>query len=101
MEFAQRLLRRVGYLGWGLLSVVLTAIAGAGLAGAITRSAYDSQQNRAPEARIAIGALAFAVGLATPFRRRPTASRQARARRAWGWADPDCDNAAADPPARD
>jgi hypothetical protein len=64
MDFARRLLRRLGYSGWVLLSVVLALIAGAGLADAITHPTYDPHENRAPEARIALAAVALAVGLA-------------------------------------
>jgi hypothetical protein len=47
-----------------LLSVVPTVIAGAALAGSIANSSYDATENRAPEARIAIAAIAVVLGLA-------------------------------------
>jgi hypothetical protein len=50
---------------WLLLSIVPTAVAGAALATSIVNSSYDANENRAPEARIAIAAIATALGLAT------------------------------------
>jgi drug/metabolite transporter (DMT)-like permease len=40
-------------------------VACAGLVGGILNASYDSHENRAPEARIAIAGIAMAVGLAT------------------------------------
>jgi hypothetical protein len=54
-------LTRLVHSSWTLVSAALTLIAGAGLAGAIVDS--TSEENRAPEARIAIAALAFVVAL--------------------------------------
>ena len=47
-----------------LLSLSLTVLAGAALTGSIANSSYDATENRAPEARIAIAAIATILGLA-------------------------------------
>ena len=60
MELTRRVLRRLGYSGWLLVSAVLAIIAGAGLVGAVSESSY-SEENRSPEARIVIAAIAFSV----------------------------------------
>jgi hypothetical protein len=49
---------------WALLSLVPTYVAGTALADSIAHSSYDATENRAPEARIAIAAIATALGLA-------------------------------------
>ncbi len=64
MRSWRRPLQLLGYLAWMLMTVLLVAIAGLGLAGAIAHSAYDPHENRAPAARIAVAAVALAVALA-------------------------------------
>ena len=49
---------------WVLLSAAVTLIAGGALVASISESSYDATENRAPEARIAVAAIATAVGLA-------------------------------------
>jgi hypothetical protein len=56
--------RLLANLAWVLFSVLMALIAGAGLVGSIANSGYDPHEDRAPEARIAVAALATAVGLA-------------------------------------
>jgi Na+/melibiose symporter-like transporter len=63
VELARRLLRRLAYSGWAFLSAVLAFIAGVGLVGAISES--NSEENRAPAARIAIAAIALLVAVIT------------------------------------
>jgi drug/metabolite transporter (DMT)-like permease len=43
---------------------LLALVAGAGLVGGVLNASYDPHENRAPEARIVIAAIATAVGLA-------------------------------------
>ena len=47
-----------------LSAVCATSLAGAGLVGGILNSGYDPHENRAPEVRIAVAAVATEVGLA-------------------------------------
>lgn len=49
---------------WVLVAVAPTLIAGVALVESISESRYDAHENRAPEARIAIAAIATVVGLA-------------------------------------
>jgi hypothetical protein len=49
---------------WVLLSAAPTVIAGVALVASISGSRYDAHENRAPEARIAVAAIATVVGLA-------------------------------------
>jgi hypothetical protein len=64
MRSEQRPGRRFLFSVWVLLSVAPTVIAGAALVGSVSESRYDSHENRAPEARIAVAAIATVVGLA-------------------------------------
>ncbi|MFI5142726.1 MAG: hypothetical protein ACHQHM_01710 [Thermoanaerobaculales bacterium] len=64
MRSERRLWRLFLYSAWVLFSSFLALIAGAGLVGGILNSGYDSHENRAPEVRIAVAAVATAVGLA-------------------------------------
>jgi hypothetical protein len=50
-----------------IVAVVLTSIAAAELAASISHSAYDSHENRAPEARIVVAGLAVLVGLSAIY----------------------------------
>lgn len=65
MQLARRFLRRIGYSGWALVSALLAFLAAAGLVSAISES--GSEENRAPEARIAIAAVATASALTAAF----------------------------------
>ena len=60
-QFSSRLLRDWGSL---VLSVMAAFIAGIALIGSVSSSGYDPHENRAPEVRIIIAALAAAVGFA-------------------------------------
>jgi hypothetical protein len=64
-----------------LLSLVPTVVAGAALAGSIAHSSYDATENRAPDARIAIAAIATALGLAAIG----VAVQRLRGQEAWRW----------------
>jgi cell division protein FtsW (lipid II flippase) len=48
---------------WVLLSAAVTLVAGGVLVASISESSYDATENRAPEARIAVSAIATVVGL--------------------------------------
>jgi hypothetical protein len=64
MRSSQRPWQLLLFSVWVLLAVAPTAIAGAALVESISESRYDAHENRAPEARIAVAAIATAVGLA-------------------------------------
>jgi hypothetical protein len=51
------------FSAWVLLSAAATLIAGGMLVASVSESSYDATENRAPEARIAVAAIATAVGL--------------------------------------
>jgi hypothetical protein len=55
--------RLLGYSVWLLLTVLLAALAAAGLIDASIHSTYDASENRAPAARIAIAALAVCTAV--------------------------------------
>jgi hypothetical protein len=77
--------RLLVYSVWSLFSTLLTLLAGASLVGGILNAGYDPHENRAPAARIAIAAIATAVGLAAVGCCREAAARRRGARRAAGW----------------
>jgi hypothetical protein len=62
----RRIFASVGYPTWVAVSSVVTLFAGVGLLDASIHSTY-SEENRAPELRIAIASAAFAVALPTAF----------------------------------
>jgi hypothetical protein len=66
---------------WALLSLMPTVVAGAALAASIEHSSYDATENRAPAARIAIAAVATALGLAAVW----VAVQRLRGREAHLW----------------
>jgi hypothetical protein len=62
----RRIFASIGYPTWVTASSVVTLLAGVGLLQASIHSTY-SEENRAPELRIAIASAAFAVALPTAF----------------------------------
>jgi hypothetical protein len=72
---ARRILRRIGYSGWALVSAVLVFLAGASLIAAIGES--SSEDNRAPAGRIVIAALATVSALTAAY----VVARHVRGRR--------------------
>jgi hypothetical protein len=61
MIVCMQLRRRIGYLAWALLAVLLALIAAWGLVNAIMNS--GSTENRAPAGRIVLAAITLAVAL--------------------------------------
>jgi hydrogenase-4 membrane subunit HyfE len=64
MRSRQHAGRLLLHSAWLLFSAVLVVIAGAGLVDSIANSGYDAQENRAPEARIIVAAIATVLALA-------------------------------------
>jgi hypothetical protein len=64
MRSSQRPWQLLFFSAWVLLSAAVTVIAGGTLVASVSESSYDATENRAPEARIAVAAIATAVGLA-------------------------------------